>query len=310
MRAWRGRNPTQQIQFRTAKNLFFFSKILFLYAKIFSGCCGSSKETREFAAVQVQLSRQRRSDAIKEFSTGTGVGAGVFRPLLSSEKNETFKYREKNGSLKQLVERESRVFRVEPEHFALCSRKNIQTATFFAPLLLSSFACFYCSTIVRSSVALAALHCVSMRQRVKRVFLACKQQNPTRNLNCSVAHKFRSTLASADDVSELKVKHLSIIKKKRRRNSHSYDTFRRIAFAPAAIELNSQEETTQKKTARRKNIALFSSVCRVEDIRAEAASGKKSLARSNNIEKSEKHSNNSFSCDSETLWKHIEKATQ
>lgn len=212
----------------------------------FSGCCGSSKETREFAAVQVQLSRQRRSDAIKEFSTGAGVGAGVFRPLLSSEKNETFKYREENGSLKQLVERESSF---SSWTGALCTvqQKNIQTATFFLLLPLSSSACFYCSTIVRSSVALAALHCVSMRQRVKRVFLACKQQNPTRNLNCSVAHKFRSTLASADDVSELKVKHLSIIKKERRRNSHSYDTFRRIAFAPAAIELNSQEETTQKK---------------------------------------------------------------
>lgn len=85
----------------------FFLEDFFYMQNFFSGCCGSSKETREFAAVQVQLSRQRRSDAIKEFSTGTGVGAGVFRPLLSSEKNETFKYREENGSLKQLVESES-----------------------------------------------------------------------------------------------------------------------------------------------------------------------------------------------------------
>lgn len=130
LRCARGEDETPHNKFNSRQPKVYFFLDFFYMQNFFSGCCGSSKETREFAAVQVQLSRQRRSDAIKEFSTGAGVGAGVFRPLLSSEKNETFKYREENGSLKQLVERESSF---SSWTGALCTvqQKNIQTATFF-----------------------------------------------------------------------------------------------------------------------------------------------------------------------------------
>lgn len=118
----------------------------------------------ELAAVQVQLSRQRTTKLLENSRMGLGIVGGI-RCCRESEreKNETFKYREENGSLKQLVE--SRVFRVEPEHFALCKIPS-KLQHFFS----AAAACFYCSTIVRSSVAMA-VHCV-YETAAKRDFAA------------------------------------------------------------------------------------------------------------------------------------------